>query len=177
MTGMNFQRRIVSHGILLAILWIPSVGLCNEHQINGTWKIDREASTAIDPWRSIELVIEADELEIVVNRTVSTGRRKSSQEYNLMIGEITIADVEWWTGNRHIGAYMGGDGKELMVARWLDGGRTLRVESGFTLATSQGETRVRNYYEYRLSPDGNELTVIELRSSRNRPIVHVFKRI
>ena len=27
-----------------------------------------------------------------------------------------------------------------------------------------------------LGDDGNELTVIELRSSRNRPIVHVFRR-
>ena len=170
-------RRIVLNSVLWAALLVPSVGLCNEHQINGTWKIDKAAGTPIDPWGSIELVIEADKLEIVVNRTVSTGRRKSSQEYNLMIGEITIADVEWWTGNRHIGAYMGGDGKELMVARWLDGGRTLRVESSLVLATSQGETQIRNYYEYRLSPDGNELTVIELRSSRNRPIVHVFKRI
>jgi hypothetical protein len=169
-------KRLVPNAVLWAALLVPLIGLADDHQLNGTWKIDRAASTAIDPWSSIQLEIEVSEREVVINRTVSTGRRKSSQFHNLIIGEITMTDVEWWTGNRHIGAYMGGDGKERMVARWLDEGRTLRVESDFTLRTSQGETMVRNYYEYRLSSDGNELTVIELRSSRSRPIVHVFNR-
>jgi hypothetical protein len=78
--------------------------------------------------------------------------------------------------DRHIGAYIGGDGTETMQSEWLDGGRTLRVESRYVLATSQGETPVRSTFEYRLSPDGEELTVIELRSTRNLPIVHVFTR-
>jgi hypothetical protein len=170
-------KRLVPKAVLWVALLVPLVGLGEEHQLNGVWKIDRAASTAIDPWSSIQLEIEVDDREIVINRTVSTGRRRSSQFYNLIIGELTMTDVDWWTGNRHIGAYMGGDGKERMIARWLDDGRTLRVESGLTLKTSQGETKVRNYYEYRLSSDGNELTVIELRSSRNRPIVHVFNRV
>jgi hypothetical protein len=62
-----------------------------------------------------------------------------------------------------------------MTASWLDA-RTLGVVSHYILETSQGSTPVRSTYEYRLSGGGDVLTVIELRSSRDLPIVHVFKR-
>lgn len=142
----------------------------------GTWVIDREASTPIDPWSRIVLEISGQGSEITIERTVSAGRRSSSQVYPLRIGEAVKVPVDWWTGNRHIGAYIGGDGTETLQAQWLDGKSVLRIESHYLLATSQGESRVRSYFEYRLSPDGRELTVMELRSSRNRPIVHVFQR-
>ena len=45
------------------------------------------------------------------------------------------------------------------------------------LETSQADTPVRVIREMRLSDDENTLVVIELRSSRDKPIVRYFKRI
>jgi hypothetical protein len=143
---------------------------------SGSWTIDRQASSAIDPWRRIHLDIAVDGKEVTIDRKVTTGRRTSEESYPLRIGKTVRVPVEWWTGNRHIGAYMGGDGKKAMTAQWLDNKRTLRVTADYILETSQGENPVRTYTEYRLSPDGHTLRVIQLRSSRNLPSVHVFNR-
>ncbi len=144
--------------------------------LSGSWAIDREAGTAIDPWSRILLEIRVDGKNIHIGRTFSTGRRTTSQEYTLQAGKTVEVPVQWWPGNRHIGAYIGGDRKERIHSEWADDGRTLLLDSHYILSTSQGETPVRSHFEYRLSRDGSTLTVIELRSSRNKPVVHVFRR-
>jgi len=166
-------KRLFCAAVMLASVSTAAAG---PSSFAGTWALDRESSSAIDPWRRITLEITANGDELVIDRTVSTGRRTSSQAYPLKVGEAVAVPVAWWTGNRHIGAYMGGDGKETITTELLDEGRTLRLESRFVLASSQGETPVRSYAEYRLSPDGETLTVIELRSSRPLPTVHVYHR-
>lgn len=172
---MRIPKRLLFCGLLGCLLNLAHAGM-EVPALSGSWTIDREASSPIDPWSRITLEIGVDGDAVNIERTVSTGRRTSSQAYPIIVGEVSKVPVSWWTGNRHIGAYMGGDGTETLTAQWLDGGRTLRVESSYVLRTSQGETAVRSYYEYRLEPDGNQLTVIELRSSRSQPVVHVFKR-
>lgn len=142
----------------------------------GVWTIDPAASTAIDPWRRINLEIEIVGTSVTIEEHVSAGRRKAVQAYPLRAGTDVVVPVDWWTDNRHLAAYLGGDKTQTMRAEWLDDGRTLRVESHYILTTSQGDTDVREYAEYRLSGNGEVLTVITLRSSRDRPIVHVFKR-
>jgi hypothetical protein len=159
---------------LLAVFSMGWVASANP-ALAGSWAIDRAQSSAIDPWGNILLEIEVEGGAITIERTVRTGRRISTAAYPLKVGETVAVPVEWWTGNRHIGAYIGGDGTEKMTASWLDA-RTLGVVSHYILETSQGSTPVRSTYEYRLSGGGDVLTVIELRSSRDLPIVHVFKR-
>ena len=171
----SFNNRLT----LLLLTLFPLILPLTSHaraELAGSWRVEPALSSAIDPWRRILLEINLDGDALTIERTVTTGRRNSSQVYPLRIGKTVNVPVEWWTGNRHIGAYMGGDGKETLKAEWIDGGDVLRVESNYALATSQGETPVRSYYEYRLTPDGDELTVIELRSSRQLPIVHIFRR-
>lgn len=173
---MSYPR---CHRFLLLVAFIGltvSATVSAAPEFAGSWKIDRDASSAIDPWSRILLDIEADGKAITINRTVTTGRRNHAQLYPLRIGKTVSVPVEWWTGNRHIGAYIGGDKTEKIHAEWIDDGRTLRLESHYVLATAQGETPVRSYTEYRLSADGETLTVIELRSSRHLPIVHLFNR-
>lgn len=144
-------------------------------QLSGKWVVDPARSSALDPWRKIVLEIEIEGPSVTIAREVSAGRRVSATTYPLRIDETVKVPVAWWTGNRHIGAYMGGDGTESIRASWLDD-RTLGVVSHYVLTTSQGETPARSTYEYRLSTDAKSLTVIELRSSRDKPIVHVFAR-
>ena len=163
--------------LLIAFIGLTvSASLSAASEFTGSWTIDRDAGSAIDPWSRILLDIQADGKAVTLTRTVTTGRRNHAQVYALRIGKTVSVPVEWWTGNRHIGAYIGGDQTEKVHAEWIDDGRTLRVESHYVLATSQGETPVRSYIEYRLSADGETLSVIELRSSRHLPIVHIFNR-
>lgn len=160
---------------LLVAGLLPAVLHANP-DFSGEWLIDREASTAIDPWSRIALEISVEEDAVTIARTVTTGRRNHTERYPLSIGESVDVPIDWWTGNRHIGAYIGGDGTQAIRAEWLDDGRTLRTEADYVLAASQGETAARTYTEYRLSPDGSELRVLKLRSSRDRPILHTFNR-
>ena len=81
-----------------------------------------------------------------------------------------------WGDERHLGAYIAGDRTKTVVSRWVDDGTTLITESTFRVSIQQGEHDVRVYTEYRLSPEGDRLDVLELRSTRPRPIHFVFSR-
>ena len=63
-----------------------------------------------------------------------------------------------------------------VAAAWIDGGRTLRVEAQVPVETSQGDTTLRLYDEYRLL-EGGELVLIELHSTRPRPLVYQFTKV
>ena len=172
---IRIARLLLIGGLAVGSFTLAEAGT-DVPDLAGSWTINRDASSPIDPWGRINLEITVEGDAVSISRTVSTGRRNHTEVYPIVVGEVNKVPVSWWTGNRHIGAYMGGDGTETITAEWLDGGRTLRMESHYVLQTSQGETAVRSYYEYRLAPDGGELTVVELRSSRSTPVVHVFNR-
>jgi hypothetical protein len=173
MESQRLPKKIFSASV---IWWMLCASAWSVPSLSGKWVVEPAQNSALDPWRKIVLDIEVEGSAVTIAREVSAGRRVSSATYPLKIDETVKVPVAWWTGNRHIGAYMGGDGTETMRATWLDD-RTLGVVSHYTLATSQGETPVRSTFEYRLSTDQQRLTVIELRSSRDRPIVHVYTRL
>jgi hypothetical protein len=78
--------------------------------------------------------------------------------------------------NRHLGAYVGDDKTKRLRATLLDDGRILRVSADLTLETQQGPRAVNILSDYKVSANGAQLTVTELRSTRNRPVVYVFTR-
>ncbi len=152
-----------------------TVCVCANSGFSGKWQIEPKLSSAIDPWSRISLDISLEGNRIIIREMVSAGRRKNSQTYEIDVSKKqNVVPIAWWTGNRHIGAYIGGDGAMKIHAKWLDDGQTLNLKSSFILQTSQGDTPVRTYTEYRLSRDGKRLTRVTLRSTRNRPILHVF---
>jgi len=59
----------------------------------------------------------------------------------------------------------------------MDGGRLLRLSSDLVLATQQGERAVNILSDYKVSANGAQLSLLELRSTRNDPIVYVFHRV
>ena len=176
-------------GILLAALsaLITLVPFAHANpEFNGLWTIsaaetttrDPEArSTATDPWRNLDIEIEVEGDQVTLIRSFRGGTRVTRES---MTVDTSIPDqvvtVEGWWDNRHIGAYLGGDKKQTVAAKWLDDGQTLQLNIDMILETSQAETPVRVLREMRLSEDGEILAVIELRSSRNKPIVRFFKR-
>ena len=145
----------------------------------GTWRLDRDRSTAVDPWRDLTVVLALDGDAVVLER-----RWRGSREGGTAVDAVRVvpggaaakAPLEQWPDNRHLGAYLAGDRAKTVRAWWKDDGHTLATESTLTLSVQQGTRDVRIYTEYRLSPGGDRLDVLELRSTRPRPLHYVFHR-
>lgn len=144
---------------------------------NGTWKIDLEKSSALDPWNTLNLTIDVQGDNVAITRHFSTGKRNAKESMTLDMTQTSqVVEVEGWWDNRHIGAYLGGDNKQTVEAKWLDEGRTLQLNITMILETAQGASPVRVLREMRLSRDGQTMHVLQLRSSRNIPVVRVFRK-
>jgi len=144
---------------------------------DGHWKFDPEMSTALDPWSTMSITINAQGDEVSIVRKFGGDKRNASESMILdMTLPTQVVEVEGWWDNRHIGAYMGGDKQQTVEAKWLDEGRTLQLNINLILETAQGESPVRVLREMRLSRDGQTLRVLQIRSSRNLPIVRVFRK-
>ena len=78
---------------------------------------------------------------------------------------------------RHMAVYPAKGGVTTATAAWIDGGRVLRTEALTPVEVSQGNVSMRITSEYRVSETGDTLTLIELHSTRNRPLVYVFKKV
>jgi hypothetical protein len=143
----------------------------------GTWQFDPTRSTELSPWRSFELTIGLDGDRVTIDRRLGAGRRgfTDSMSLDLSKSENVIA-VELWPDNRHLGAYIGGDRHKRVRATWIDDRRILRLSTDLILSTQQGERSVNILSDYKVSASGAQLTLTELRSTRNRPVVYVFKR-
>jgi len=152
-------------------------GQSSTSPLDGRWQLDPARSSALSFWTAFEVTIATAGDKIVLTRTLAYGNRSNREVFEL---DVTKADnvvpVEWWADNRYMGLYMGGDGAKHVRASWLDDGRTLRLDSNFVVTTQQGEKSINLLSDYKVSLSGDQLTLIELRSSRARPFVYVFKR-
>jgi hypothetical protein len=170
------MRPLLNLLVILSV-FLPLVPVSANEAFTGTWVTDAKLSSALDPFRRVELEIDVKGGQVILVETYTTGRRSHTETYVLNTDkEENVVPISWWSANRHIGAYLGGDKTLRMQADWIDNGTTLRITSHFLLETSQAETPVRSYTEYRLSRDGQRLTRLELRSTRNLPVIHVYNR-
>ncbi|RKX31365.1 MAG: hypothetical protein DRP71_13550 [Verrucomicrobia bacterium] len=184
---MNHSARILKTLLvwLLPIVTVLPVARANP-AFSGLWTIsaaetttrDPEArSTATDPWRNLDIQIEVAGDQVSITRSFRGGSRVARESMTVDTSiPSQVVTVEGWWDNRHIGAYLGDGKKQTVAAKWLDGGRTLQLNIEMILETSQAETPVRVLREMRLSDDGETLVVIQLRSSRNTPVVRFFKK-
>jgi hypothetical protein len=144
----------------------------------GTWRLLPQRSTDLGPWQTLDIVITIAGPRISIKDKLAAGSRAIDTLTVLDLSQdVDVVPIPWWTDNRHIGAYIGGDRAEHVHASWLDGGRILRTDADLVLDAQQGPRAVNILTDYKISPDGNELTVVQLRSTREIPIVYVCKRI
>jgi len=144
----------------------------------GSWHIDLARSTELSPWKDYELTIGVEGHVVTLHRRLAWGRREFTDTITLDLHRSdTVLPVEMWPDNRHLGAYIGGDRTKRVHAEWLDQGRVLRLSSNLVLQTQQGPRDVNILSDYKVSANGDQLTLTELRSTRNRPIVYLFKRV
>ncbi|MDQ8187699.1 hypothetical protein [Pelagicoccus sp. SDUM812002] len=171
------MQKVALSSLFILVSIIAASSMQGSPQFEGRWVIDKELSSAFDPWRSIHLEIEVEAGKVLIEELHTTGRRRATQRYELDLDKPrNKVPIDLWTGNRHIGAYIGGNRTMEIDAEFLDEGRTLVLYCNYILDTSQGATNVRSHKEFRVSSDGDQLVVMELRSTRPRPILQVFNK-
>jgi hypothetical protein len=161
---------------LLALLASTARLPAADHLLAGSWKIDLTRSTELSPWKDYDLTIAVDGPTITLQRRLAWGRREFKDAMSFRTDRPEKVPVEMWPDNRHLGAYIGGDRTKTVRAEWLDDQKVLRVQSDLVLDTQQGPRAVNILSNYKVSASGTLLTLTELRSTRNRPIVYVFTR-
>lgn len=162
---------------LCSVLCLAATPGSAASRLDGRWQLDPARSSALNFWKTFEVTIATEGSKVVLTRTLGYGDRSAREVFEL---DVTQPDnrvpVDWWADNRYMGLYIGGDGAKHVRASWLDDGRILRLDSTFVVTTQQGEKTVNILSDYKVSLDGDTLTLIELRSSRLLPFVYVFKR-
>lgn len=162
---------------LLLALAAASLPIAAEGTLAGEWRFDPARSTELSPWRDYALTISIDDNHVAFARRLGSGRRQFADSMTIDASKPSnVVPVAMWPDNRHLGAYIGGDRTKLVRAEWLDGGRILRLSTDLVLSTQQGDRTVNILSDYKVSANGTRLTLTELRSTRNRPVVYVFTR-
>lgn len=151
-------------------------GSIDAARFNGAWSLDKERSTDITPWNDLTIEIDASPSRLTLERIWggSYGVTVNDSMTIPIDGEKHRVPMQQWPDNRHIGAFLAADSSKSVSAEWLDDGQTLRVTTHLNVRISQGTTRIRTHSEYRVAPDGKTLTVLELRSTRPRPLRYTF---
>ncbi len=143
----------------------------------GTWKLDAAKSTNLGAWTKLGLEIKVEGSRITIIRSVSADERAYTQTSTLDLSRpVSSVPINWWIDNRNIGAYIGGNKMAQVHARLLEGGRILHTDSDLTLSSQQGNHDINVIADYHVSPNGRRLTILEIRSTRDLPLVYVFER-
>lgn len=179
MLPLAFPRRLaLSLVLFLALAFLLAAAPSNPN-FNGTWTLIEDRSTSVDPWRSLALEMEVDGPRVTLKRIWGGNREAGTYTDSMTIrtdGSVHEVPMEQWPDNRHLGAFLAGDSTKRVTAEWIDDGRTLQISTRLQVRTSQGVRPIRIYSEYRVSPDGRHLTLLELRSTRPRPTHYTFER-
>lgn len=174
------MRRFLCLGFFAGMLLtqLGAVEAPDASPLAGTWRYDPARSTELSAWGTLKLIITVDGPKVTLTRQYAAGRRTYDEVTTVDLSKTTnISPVEWWPDNRHLGAYVGGDKTKKIRLRLFENGRLLRTSADLTLATQQGERAINILSDYKVSANGQQLTLVELRSTRNEPIVYVFKRV
>lgn len=166
------------HRILFLFLALAAATGLAASPLIGSWRIDLARSTELSPWGAYDLIITGEGDHLMIMRKLAAGRRTYEDVTPLDLkNPANIVPVTWWADNRHLGAYIGGDRTKQVRGEWLDDGRVLRLNTDLVLDTQQGPRAINILSNYKVSANGAQLTLTELRSTRNRPVVYVFHRL
>jgi hypothetical protein len=168
------QKRVFFGGLLA--LFITTLSFASP-DFNGRWRLDPKLSTALDGWHAIDLAIQVTGSNVAIAHHMRwrTTLFDATNTYDTA-SPVVLSDF-FRIEQRHMAVYPAKGGHTHVTASWIDAGRTLRAEIDTTVEVSQGDVEMRIYQEFRVSERGDTLTLIELHSTRNRPLVYVFKKV
>jgi len=166
-------RRLVT----LLLLALPLIATADPAAFAGRWRLDRARSTALDGWHEWDLVIAVDGSRVSLTHEMKGGRTNFSATNTVDTAQAVTLPNFFRVEQRHMALYPAKGKATPVRAAWLDTGRTLRLEAETPIEISQGETVMRIYAEYRLVEGDRELQLIELHSSRPRPLIYTFTKV
>ena len=159
------------------LLLLPVCALADSNSFQGRWRLDPARSSALDGWNAWDLVISIAGSHINLQHDMQWRTTKVSATNVVDTGQPAVLKNFFRVEQRHMALYPEKGATTTTRAAWLDDGRTLRVEADTPLEISQGRATMRIYTEYRLLEGDNALLVIELHSSRPKPLVYRFNRV
>lgn len=170
---MTALRRLLP----LLLLLVPLAASADPTALAGRWRLDRARSTALDGWHEWDLVIAIDGARVSLQHDMKWGKTNVSATNVVDTTQVVTLPAFFRVEQRHMALYPAKGKPTPVRAAWLDAGRTLRIEADTPIEISQGETVMRIYAEYRLIEGDRELQLIELHSSRPRPLVYTFTKV
>lgn len=163
--------------ILFVLGVLPGGLLAANPALAGRWRLDVAQSTALDGWTAMDLVVRLDGTRVELRHDM-TWRSTKVTGVNTVDTAAVVAQPNFFRiDQRHMAVYAQPAKSARTEAAWIDGGRTLRVEAHVPLEISQGEAVMRIYSEYRVLEGGLGLVLIELHSTRTRPLVYRFNKV
>jgi hypothetical protein len=163
--------------LLVALLLLLPLAAFADLPLAGRWRLDPARSTALDGWTAWDLVIAVDGNRVTLRHDMELRATRHSATNTVDTAKPSVVSDFFRVEQRHMALYPAKGGTTAVRAAWLDAGRTLRVEADTPIEISQGQALMRIYAEYRLVEGDQELQLIELHSSRPRPLIYQFTRV
>jgi hypothetical protein len=163
--------------LLFCLALLPGTAVLANPAFAGRWRLDPAQSTALDGWTAADLVVQVRGTQVELRHDMAWRATKVTGTNTVDTAKPVEIPNFFRIDQRHMAVYAQPAKAARTVASWLDGGRTLRVEAQVPLEISQGETTMRLYSEYRLLEGDETLLLIELHSTRSRPLVYRFTKV
>lgn len=158
------------------MLWSTAAASANP-EIVGRWQLVTERSSALDGWQDMRLVIALEDTQVEIAHEMRWRSTRYRATNTVDTAKPTASDSFFRIEQRHMAVYPAKGGVSHTTAEWIDAHRTLRTETHTPVEVSQGNVNMRITSEYRIGEGGDTLTLIELHSSRPRPLVYFFRKI
>jgi len=162
-------------GILMAVL--PLAAWAANPALAGRWRLDTKRSSALDGWTAWDLVVALDGTRVDLRHDMQWRSTKLTATNTADTARPTNVKDFFRVEQRHMALYPVRGAETPVKAEWLDGERTLRVEAVVPVETSQATVPMRIYQELRLIEGDRELLVVELHSTRSKPLVYRFIKV
>lgn len=151
--------------------------LASASPLEGRWRLDKARSSALDGWTDWDLTIAIDGPRVTLGHDMQWRSTKLAAANVLTLNTPARLATFFRVEQRHMAVYPAKGQPTTVQSSWLDGQRTLRVEAETPVEISQGQATLRIYAEYRLVEGDRELVVMELHSTRPRPLVYRFRKV
>jgi hypothetical protein len=145
--------------------------------LEGRWRLDTERSSPLSGWHAMDLVIAVDGDQIDITHHMRWRHTRVSKTNAVDVSAPVVSDGFFRVEARHMAVYPTKGGTSETTAEWIDEDRTLRTETHTSVEVSQGDVPLRITSEYRIGEGAETLTLIELRSSRPRPLVYFLRKV
>ena len=168
-----FRRRFI---VVLAAVALGATVSANP-EIVGQWQLDVARSSALAGRPDMRSFISSHDTQVDIRHEMRWRSTRYRATNTVDTAKSVASDSFFRVEQRHKAVYPAKGGVTHTTAEWIDDNRTLRTETHTPVEVSKGNVNMRITSEYRIGEGGKTLTLIELHSSRSRPLVYFFRKV